>query len=270
MTPQRTCRYQPLRQQPLTLVLGQVRFSRVRQMNEYVARIQERFRRSGFPIERAEKVQQFSIAPAGVRVTEEERWQYRTKDQRWSILLSQDGVVLQTTAYERFEDFAERLELAVQTVLEATELNTLGLVERVGLRYINLIAPTGDETHRDYLRQGLHGADEAVFREGTARLFIEQVGRTDVDGEEGAMVIRVTQNDLGFDLPPDLVDSAPDREARAMRGELVTLLDTDHFIEGSFEADAAWVVGRTYTMHDVIIETFHDRLVTEYAIKVWQ
>lgn len=239
-------------------------------MGEYVGKIQERFRRSGFPIERAEKVHQFSITPTGVAVTEEDRWQYRTKDQRWSIILSQEGVVLQTTAYERFEAFAERLEMAVETVLEATELNKLGLVERVGLRYVNLIAPTGDETHRDYLRPGLHGVDEPVFREATARLFIEQVGRTDVDGEEGSMVIRVTQNDLGFDLPPDLVNSAPEREARAIRGALVTLLDTDHFIEGSFEADAAWVVARAYTMHDRIIETFHERLVTDYAIEVWR
>jgi hypothetical protein len=108
------------------------------------------------------------------------------------------------------------------------------------------------------LRPGLHGADEGVFREGSARLFVEPVGRTDVDDVEGTMVIRVTQNDLGFDLPPDLVGSAPEREVRAVSGELVTLLDTDHFIEGSFEADAAWVVARGHKMHDLIATAAED------------
>ena len=46
----RSCRYVPLGQQPLVLVLCQVSFSPVRQMSEYIPAIQEAFRRHGYPV----------------------------------------------------------------------------------------------------------------------------------------------------------------------------------------------------------------------------
>ena len=74
---ERSCRYVPLANQPLVLVLGQVRFSPVRQIADYIPAIQEEFRRHGFPLERAGKVQQLIFGPAGgvpVQVVEEQRW----------------------------------------------------------------------------------------------------------------------------------------------------------------------------------------------------
>ena len=82
---QRQCRYIPLSRQPLVLVLGQVRFSAIRQMGRYIPEIQEEFRQKGFPIERAGKVQQLTFAPGGgipVQVNEQQRWEYRTREER--------------------------------------------------------------------------------------------------------------------------------------------------------------------------------------------
>ena len=145
----------PLSNQPLVLVLGQVRFSPVRQMSDYIPAIQEEFRRYGFPIERAGKVQQLILGPAGgvpVQVVEEQRWEYRTRDETWSILVMQDCVVLQTTAYGRFEDFADKLRHALGTVLAKTEHDRLGVVQRVGLRYVDVVQPREGEDFRFYLR----------------------------------------------------------------------------------------------------------------------
>jgi uncharacterized protein (TIGR04255 family) len=270
MAPKRNCRYVPLSKNPLVLVLGQVRFSPVRKMGEYIPGIQEAFRRHHFPIERAGKFQQLTITPVGVHAVEQERWEYRTKDERWSVTVLQDSVVLQTTAYERFEGFAEKLEASVRTVLEQTEQDKLGLIERVGLRYIDLIQPRDGESYRDYLRPGFHGASDAPFAEGSHRLHIESLGRTDVGGAPGTMVLRVAQNDQGFDLPPDLIGGAPKFAARAKPGELVTLVDMDHFIEGKFEPSAEWVTARAFGMHDRLIETFHEHVVSAKAIEVWR
>jgi len=84
------------------------------------------------------------------------------------------------------------------------------------------------------------------------------------------MIIRVVQNDQGFDLPPDLLGGAPKHANRASPGELVTLIDMDHYVEGTFDPSPEWVLGQTYLLHDHIIETFHDQVVTEEAIKVWK
>ena len=97
---QRKCRYKPLSAQPLC----QVRLSPVPQMDQYIPAIQEAFRRRGFPIERAGKVHQVTFNPSGgtpVQLMERRRWDYRNKDETWSVLLMRDTVVLQTTAYTR-------------------------------------------------------------------------------------------------------------------------------------------------------------------------
>jgi uncharacterized protein (TIGR04255 family) len=269
-TTKRNCRYVPLSKQPLVLVLCQVRFSPVRKMGDYISSIQEVFRRHEFPIERAGKIQQLTITPAGVQAVEQDRWEYLTKDERWSVTVLQDSVVLQTTAYERFENFAEQLEVAVRTVLGLTEQDKLGIVQRVGLRYVNLIQPAAGEDFRIYLRPGFRGASDAPFVPRSHRLYVESVGRTSVGDTPGTMVLRVTQNDQGFDLPPDLIVGAPKFQQRARNGELVTLIDMDHFIEGTFDPSAEWVTARAYAMHDHLIETFHEHVVSKKAIEVWQ
>ena len=265
-------RYVPLSRQPLVLALCQVRFSTV-QVGDYIPAIQEEFRRKGLPIERAGKVQQLIFAPGGgapIQAVEQQRWEFRTRDEFWSILVMSDSVVLQTTAYERFEGFAERLQHAVDTVFAKTEHDRLGVVHRVGLRYIDAIRPRAGEDFRFYLRDGFHGIAEDVFRPGTQRLHVESAGKTQVGEVAGTMVVRVVQNDQGLLLPPDLVGGAPKQDSSAETGELITLIDMDHYVEGNFDPDARWVVETAYEMHDQIVETFYEHVVTAEAVALWQ
>ena len=268
----RKSRYVPLSNQPLVMVLCQVRFSTV-QVGDYIPAIQEEFRRNGFPIERAGKVQQLIFGPGGgvpVQVVEQQRWEYRTRDETWSILVMPDSVVLQTTAYDRFEGFAEKLLQAVGTVLAKTEHDRLGVVHRVGLRYVDAVRPRAGEDFRFYLRPGFHGVVDDLFQAGTHRLHVESTGNTRVGEAAGTMVVRVVQNDQGLLLPPDLVGGAPEQGSRAEAGELITLIDMDHYVEGNFDPDVQWVVAKAYEMHDQVIETFHEHVVTEEAIAVWK
>lgn len=261
----RECRYVPLSKQPLILVLCEIKISPVRKIADYIPAIQEAFRRHGYPIERSGKIQQVSISPNGVQATEQERWEYRTKAEDWSIIVLQDSIVLQTTAYERFEKFAEQLQLATSIVFKNTEHDQFGRVHRIGLRYIDLVQPKDGENFRKYLRSGFHGLSEDVFKNGTARTRVECAGQTDVDGEVGTMVVRIAQNDQGMDLPPDLVGSAPKRRERVQKGDLVTFIDLDHYLDGNFDPSLDWIEKSTYLLHDQIIETFHDHVITEEA-----
>ena len=167
---QRNCRYEPLSAQPLVLVLCQVRFSRIRQMERYIPAIQDAFRRTGFPIERAGKVQQVTFEAGGsapVQMVEQQRWEYRDREETTSVLVTQDNVILQTTAYTRFEDFAQQLQSAVHTVLAESEHDGFGVVHRVGLRYVDVVVPTAGKDFRFYLRPGLRGMPDDVFLAGT-------------------------------------------------------------------------------------------------------
>lgn len=269
----RTCRYEPLSAQPLVLVLCQVRFSRVRQMARYIPEIQDAFRRTGFPIEQAGKVQQVTFEPGGgapVQMVEQQRWEYRDREETTSVLVTEDNVILQTTAYTRFEDFAEQLQSAVQTVLAESEHDGFGVVHRVGLRYVDVVVPNADKDFRFYLRPGLRGVPDEVFQPGRHLLHVESRGQTMVGGDPGTMIVRIVQNDQGLSLPPDLMAAAPRHSPRARPGELITLIDMDHYVEGTFDPDSEWVVARAYEMHDHIVETFHDHVVTEEAIEEWK
>lgn len=268
---QRNCRYVPLSRQPLALVLAQVRFSPVRQMVNYTPEIQEAFRRSGFPIERAGRVRQMTFGLQGpVTMAEQDRWEYRSKDERWSVLVLEDSLLVQTTNYGRFEDFAEHLHHAISNVLARTEHDRFGVVQRVGLRYVDVIRPQSDEDFREYLRPGLHGLDDQAFLRATQRVHVESAGQTAVGDVSGTLVVRVVQNDLGLSLPPDLLEAAPEHEPRGRPGDLLTLVDMDHYIAGNFEPVADWILEKAYIMHDHIIETFHEQVVSEHAIKVWK
>lgn len=265
----RNCRFVPLSKQPLVLVLCQVRFSPVRQMAQYISGIQEEFRRQGYPIENAGKVQQLAITPTGLQPVEQEQWEYRTKDESRSILVLQDSVSLQTTSYKRFEEFADQLRFALATVLTKTESNTLGVIQRIGLRYVDLIRPDAGKDYRFFLKEGFHGLADEVFEAGTHRVYVQSVGKTMVDSTPGVMIVRVVQRDDGLDLPPDLAFGAPKHEVRAQKDEVVTFVDMDHFVTGSFAADAELVVEKLFRLHDKLVETFHENVVTKEAIESW-
>ena len=91
-----------------------------------------------------------------------------------------------------------------------------------------------------------------------------------VGGHPGTMIVRIVQNDQGHSLPPDLMAAAPKYSPRAGPGELLTLVDMDRYVEGTFDPDSEWVVARACEMHDHIVETFHDHVVTREAIEEWK
>lgn len=64
--------------------------------------------------------------------------------------------------------------------------------------------------------------------------------------------------------------AAPRFSPRAEEGESVTLIDMDHYVKGTFDPDAEWVVTQAYAMHDHIIETFHEQVITKEAIQEWK
>ena len=92
---------------------------------------------------------------------------------------------MQTTAYTQFDDFAERLRMAVHTVLAESKNVRLGLVHRVGLRYMDVVLASGGKDFRFYLRPGLHGVGDEVFQPGQHLLHTESGGRTVVGGNPG-------------------------------------------------------------------------------------
>jgi uncharacterized protein (TIGR04255 family) len=249
---------------PLVMVLAQVRISHVAKMGDYVDDIQERLRNSGFPRFEEGRAHEI-ILRAGLQpeIREHSRWEFQNKERSTGIIVMQNAIVLHTNSYDTFDHFAKALRLALDVIGDAVKP---ALVERLGLRYVDLIRSEAGDSWTAYLKEGLHGLSPSSIgmTEGLQRH--ETIGTTKV----GQLVVRCVQSTNGSFLPADLSPTTLDyRKLAVPSGELVTLLDLDHFTEVARDYNVDQVMGAMWDLHENLDVTFREA-VTEHAMKKWE
>jgi uncharacterized protein (TIGR04255 family) len=256
-----------LSKSPLVLVLCQVRFTPILLMGEFFPRIQDKLRRQGFPLVKSTAVQELVVTPVGASTVKTNRWHVQDKTETKSILVTDSFLVYQTTAYESFEVFVNDLGLAVDTV--AGEVQGL-VIQRVGLRYVDLVRPYPGHAWNDYILPGLHGISHDVFLPTTQQQLHQSVAKT----ASGTMVVRLFQNRDGQVLPPDLTDAdvKPRISPPLADGELLTLLDLDHYSVPSrpLDHEKGWVEAEAWRLHDGLDHVFRESVVTPKALRLWK
>lgn len=127
---------------PLVMALCQIQFSNVLDVADstYVAPF-HRAIRTEYPITvpMEQVAVQFNVGPGASEVRQEigsRQWRFADPVDTWSVVLAQDFVVLETRAYEDFDDFLARLRRILQALGEHIQP---ALTTRIGLRYINEI-----------------------------------------------------------------------------------------------------------------------------------
>jgi uncharacterized protein (TIGR04255 family) len=146
---------------------------------------------------------------------------FRSKRQRWSVSLKASAISLETTHYDTFAEFKERLSLVLQAAKEVIDSD---FFTRIGLRYINLIEFPGSDL-ASWINPALVGPlANGVY--GTV-------------SEHSARVVGSTERG-GFTMQHGL---APDRESKSPAYSL----DFDFFAEDVPFADALIVV---QSLHD--------------------
>jgi uncharacterized protein (TIGR04255 family) len=251
---------------PLVQTLAQVRFAAVLDMADRVPALQREFKTIGFPRYQETQFPQLVLLKEGQpQVQFAKHWQFLSADRSSALVLSTDFVTLVSSAYSTFEQFLVPLCTA------AAHLSTIGSVElmdRVGLRYIDLIRPRAGETIAAYVQPQLLGLSEDSLKAHGAH-------RTNVGSETqfttryGTLVVKLRQLAAGTYLPPDLnselltsrVDIAPEESGFA--------LDCDHFREGLGTGfDSSELEKLLWNLHDVVVDAFK-AAVTTHALTVW-
>ncbi len=252
----------PLRlaRSPLVFVLAQVRFSAVAAIAKYVPEIQERLRHNGFPRFTKGQVQEIRFDATGPRISLAERYEFQDKGGTSSIILTTDFVVLQMNRYESYEKFEEMLRMTLEIVHGVVNL---GLAERLGLRYVDWIKLGTDEPLRDYLRPGLLGLDPAELCVSGALSRFEFIGATEV----GKIVIRYSQQNDGSFLPPDLFPNSLSYDVRPEPGEVVHLLDLDHFTEHPSDFAVPSVLDAMGQLHNNLDLAFRHAVTPEALVR---
>lgn len=234
--------------------------SPVLQMETYLPKIQEAFRRDGYPRFEVLLTQEIQLGPE-FKVATGSSWVFSNKDKSEAVVLSPLFVSLMASEYDTFDVFAEKLERVLRVVAEAADLD---LCERIGLRYVDLIRLDDGETWDDYLAPGLLGPP--MDRLSPEKFLYRFEGRATTSA--GELAIKLFQSDDGRFLPPDLSPQEIEYKVSVESGEVVTVLDTDHFSVGPRDFDPPSIIEQMWLLHDKIDMAFRSA-VTEKALQKW-
>lgn len=252
---------------PVYYALVQVKFNPVALMPKFANELQDRLRKSGFPI--FEIVQSHQIEFGDLtknpdftpNVTQTPNWFFTSEDKFSGYVLGTDFLTFQTTNYsthaEFFASFCEGLTLL-------NELVGLGAISRVGIRYLDAVIPTDGESVNDYLHQQILGVD---FGHPWSSGSWESVFKTD-EGILVSKVYKIAFAPLGFpfDLQPRSVilhDRFPPSESREH-----AVIDIDHYAEGTFPPNAAAISDLLEKLHFSLNRCF-TAIATPHAFERW-
>lgn len=250
-----------LERSPLIVVLTEVRFAPILTMGNLIPAIQEELRRNGFPAFSTSHVQQFEFAAGGgeptIKMTT--RWVFASKDSRRTVTITTEGVSLQTTAYDDFEDFLAAAHEAIRVIEAIAEPS---FADRIGVRYVDAIANVGDRLS-DYFNETVLTFTASDL--GVRSLLFSQhiIATTDM----GHLQIRLSQVENAPLLPADL--NTPElADIGSPKPGVHAILDIDSSDE--HRSDFAWdiIEARLWAVHAHASSAFW-KSITENARRAW-
>ncbi len=137
------------RKPPLAYVVAELVISPYYSISDKVPSLQDRLR-GDFP----KTVEAQEIVVDGPKPSAQPLWHLIAADQNYGIQLGTRSISLHATSYTNSSDMMSQWADVLDAIHEA---NLGAFVERAGLRYVDLIVPTGDRSPADYLAPHLQG-----------------------------------------------------------------------------------------------------------------
>lgn len=218
-----------LNNHPLLFVLAEFRFSDVRNIEEYIPKLQERFRKV-FPFIEEKIGQEINFTPQGVNISETKQWALVSKNKSQAILLNYNRLVYMTADYDRFDGFKEDCRSVISILVEEVAPS---LLTRIGLRYADLIIKDNDEDITSYVKSTV--CEKGFLSEiGDSR---RQMKETLIETDVGFLNIRSMYAESDISIMNDN-DNFPINIARKNEVSERILLDFDHFWQPEKEEDS--------------------------------
>lgn len=251
--------YKKLPKQPLKFVLAEFKFSPVLQINKYVPDIQEAFRKY-YPIFQKKTEQAFGLYDNNIQLLNIDRWVFISSDKSKAIELDPERIIFFTSTYNRFGGFIEDCQFALNILVDIVDPT---LLQRIGLRYCDLISIEENETASNIVSKSLLGPDE-LSAMGTNK---QQKNETTLNTSVGTLVIRSYYGEHNLICSPDLEHRLPILIQKEENLKEKILLDFDHYWESkneSYSFDIEKITDRLNNLHEVSREAFW-RLTSDYA-----
>ena len=243
---------------PLVLVLAQARFSFRPDMDSHIPGFRVACEKLGYPLFRPGRVRILNFGASGsVETADAPRWDFLDKSQKWNVVVTPEFLLLQTTRYTDFKEFLRRWK----DLLEAANALAIHVVERLGLRYVDLVRPASGERLSEYLVPALSGWDPDG-RSGLQRT--NHLAITTFDSTVGQMLVQVQA--ATTPVPPDL--ESPHLKAAFPPGQGAFFVDFDHSTSVAMDFDPGIVAKATDSLQEIHDDLFFS-VITEKAKHVW-
>lgn len=128
---------------PLALVLCQIRWPEMNHLQGDLKPLAISFGETLKEMPIVGEVQEYAyeVTPEGVKQIESEKvFRWESLDRKWFVNLGRRFVSVYTTNYKDFEEFSERIELVVASVMNILKIE---VTDRIGVRYVNRISDEG-------------------------------------------------------------------------------------------------------------------------------
>lgn len=253
---------------PVVYVLCQIRFSPVEKMADYVPAIQEALRSQYANFER-EQIGGMSFAPNAqpVLVQNETRWRFETRDSQTGFILSTNQLITHTTRYVDSDDFRGRVVSGFRTV---HELAKLSFIQRIGLRYIDLITPSTDDVVEDYIDPSLIGFRPNIrgLTSDVSQQFLR--AKSNIGGAPGTLLVKASRARHSSELPTDLLPISLQLKRKPSPEVESIFLDWDHYIEQTNLDPDPDLLASTLRELKAPIAAIFKAAITEHAVKRWR
>lgn len=255
-----------LKNAPLFYVLAALNFPVIVGIEKYLEDIQEGLRKE-YPMFDQLDIQslQVNLEQEGPQTRQGQIsiWQFADENYEWAVALSNQQIILQTRRYVDFESFSDRLLKILNLVGKVVGISHY---VRLGIRYIDLIAPHDDETLPMYLPSAMLGQhiDGIIGRQ------IDGITVSSYETASGKLLIRCWLNPPEV-FPPDLAPLFQLLKYHPIKPEKdFALMDTDHVYEDSLAKvfDVEQIIEKLDTMHGLCHKAF-EMIPTDHAFKVW-
>ncbi len=251
---------------PLYYALAQVRFNPVALMPKFADEIQDRLRRSGYPIFEKEVAQNIELDlsqnhDAKPTITEMTNWFFTSPDKHSGYVLGKDFLNFQTTNYDCHEDFFKSFCDGLSLLNEIVDI---GIITRLGVRYLDAVIPNDGESINKFLHQQVQGVDFGLPWLGGA-------WESGFSTELGTLIAKIYKTPgslLGF--PADLQPRSVVMHERFVLSQPKehAVIDIDHFTQTELPADTQVISAQLIKLHESILACF-STIATPHAFERW-
>lgn len=261
---------------PLSVVLFQIQYAPILEIDKYIPAIQDYCRKAGFPQVNKMRGGMLQIGQNGeVENTVVFQWVFASADLQRTLFIDSEKLTFQVFDLVNYS-FEDLLGTFMQLMNKIDELVDFSLINRMGLRFINTIEEKPELTWQSAIKpefQGcpfpddVHWADKGLLSWALQRsVKLPELRMT------SNFLARIYQDAVGRKYPKDIIRNPRGEIDFVSSKSLVTYVDLDHFIlfqNGKKEVILAKSKEVFIALHTVIEDVFFSSVITKEAKRLW-